>query len=63
MVYNVTKPLNQRILSVSVLCRECLEPSYEPLVAIKYYRVIGQNFLADGGDGFQMIGDNKKNYR
>lgn len=63
VVYNVTQPINQRVVSVDVLCQECLEPRYERLQPNKYYRIIGQNFLAKGGDGFDMIDKNKRNYR
>lgn len=63
VVFNVTKPVNERVVSVDALCQQCLEPHYEPLNPNKYYRVIGQNFLAGGGDGFNMVKVNKRNYR
>lgn len=62
IVYNITRPVQGRVLSVHVLCQKCLQPHYEPLHTDKFYRVIAQSFLAQGGDNFRMISDNKRNY-
>lgn len=62
--YNVTNPIGQRVLSVEVLCSECMVPKYEPLNALKYYRVVTNSFIAGGGDGFSIFpqfGRNKQN--
>ncbi|XP_058457931.1 apyrase-like [Malaya genurostris] len=62
--YNVTNPVGQRVLAVEVLCYDCLVPKYEPLNALKYYRVVTNSFIAGGGDGFSMFpeyGRNKQN--
>lgn len=63
VVYNITRPVNDRVLSVDVLCQKCLVPTYEPLDLTKTYRVIAQSFLAQGGDNFLMLSSNKKNYK
>lgn len=63
VVYNVTRPVNERVVSVHVLCQKCLEPRYEPLETDKFYRIIGQDFLANGGDGYKVISNNRRNYR
>lgn len=63
VVYNVTQPVNERVVSVHALCQKCMEPRYEPLNLTSYYRVITQDYLARAGDGFRMLADNKKNYR
>lgn len=63
VVYNVTNPPNKRVVSVDVLCQKCLTPRYEPLDKTKTYRIIAQNFLATGGDGFRAISDYKQNYK
>ncbi|XP_053686920.1 apyrase-like [Sabethes cyaneus] len=62
--YNVTNPIGQQVLSVEVLCSECMVPKYEPLKALKYYRVVTNSFVAGGGDGFTIFsefGVNKRN--
>lgn len=63
VVYNVSQPVNHRVVSVLIRCQKCLEPHYEPLDEAKYYRVITQDYIATGGDGFQMLANNKKNYK
>lgn len=63
IVYNISRPVNERVLAVDVLCRKCLSPLYEPLDLTKYYRIITQTFLAQGGFYFDMLSENKKNYK
>ncbi|KAJ8709302.1 hypothetical protein PYW07_009128 [Mythimna separata] len=59
--FNGSLPVNSRVLNVSVRCIECDVPRYEPLQLDKYYKVVSQNFLGGGGDGFSMISENRKN--
>ncbi|KAJ8709301.1 hypothetical protein PYW07_009127 [Mythimna separata] len=54
-------PVNSRVLNVTVRCIECDVPRYEPLELDKYYKVVSQSFIANGGDGFTMISENRKN--
>ena len=63
IVYDVKRELNNRIVSLDVLCRVCVYdiPRYEPVVDENYYRVVMPDFLARGGDGFTMIRDNARN--
>lgn len=63
VVYNVTNPVGYRVESLDVLCNECLNPEYFPLDESKMYRIIAMSYLANGGDGFNMVRDNKQNHR
>ncbi|XP_063896930.1 apyrase [Helicoverpa armigera] len=60
-VFDGSLPVNSRVLNVTVRCIECDVPRYEPLELDKYYKVVSQNFLGEGGDGFTMIAENRKN--
>ncbi|XP_068608204.1 snake venom 5'-nucleotidase-like [Brachionichthys hirsutus] len=53
--YDLSKPVNQRVASVSMRCTECRVPKYEPLDPEKTYTVAMPSFIVDGGDGFTMI--------
>ncbi|ETN67025.1 5' nucleotidase [Anopheles darlingi] len=55
VVYNVTNPIGDRVVSLDVLCHECAIPRYEPVHPFRKYRVITNSFLAGGGDGFTMF--------
>lgn len=55
--YDFTRPAGKRIESVQVLCTDCSIPKFVPLTDDVTYRVITVNFLADGGDKFDMIKD------
>ncbi|CAG5038708.1 unnamed protein product [Parnassius apollo] len=60
-VFDGSRPINERVLNVTVRCIDCSVPRYEPLQLDKYYKVISQSFLGNGGDGFSMIADNRRN--
>lgn len=53
--YDLSKPANERVVSLSMLCTECRVPKYEPLDPEKTYTVVMPSYLVDGGDGFGMI--------
>lgn len=59
---NTTQPEGSRIKSIDILCEECSPVQYEPIDLDKSYRVIGDEFLSAGGDGYTTISDNKQNY-
>ena len=61
VVYNLENEINNRIVSLNVLCRICDLPKYEPIDDEQWYRVVMVNYLAEGGDNFIMISDNAKN--
>lgn len=52
VVFNVTEPVNNRVVSVDVLCRECDVPKYERLDVNRMYRLIVPSFIGAGGNGF-----------
>ncbi|XP_034847156.1 5'-nucleotidase isoform X2 [Mirounga angustirostris] len=57
VVYDLSRKPGNRVVKLDVLCTECRVPSYEPLRMDKTYKVVLPSFLANGGDGFQMIKD------
>lgn len=60
MVYNLTKPINHRVESIKIRCLECSTVSYEPLDYSKTYKIIGNSFLASGGDSYNVFADHFK---
>ncbi|XP_062406682.1 5'-nucleotidase [Sardina pilchardus] len=61
--FRVEFDLNQepyhRVKSVHILCTECRVPRYEPMEDGKVYRLVMPSYIADGGDGYSMIKDEK----
>ncbi|XP_070569172.1 snake venom 5'-nucleotidase-like [Ptychodera flava] len=57
--YDVDEPSGSRVVEAEVLCTECLMPEFQPLDVDKVYTLITSNFIANGGDGYTMISDNK----
>ncbi|XP_066597555.1 protein 5NUC-like isoform X2 [Prorops nasuta] len=55
VVYDTTKPTNSRVVSVQVQCANCTIPSYSPLNITKIYTVLLNDFMHNGGDGYQML--------
>nr|KAF6506922.1 5'-nucleotidase ecto [Rousettus aegyptiacus] len=62
VVYDLSRKPGDRVVTLDVLCTQCRVPSYEPLKMDEVYKVILSNFLANGGDGYQMIKDEMLQY-
>ncbi|KAI5645834.1 calcineurin-like phosphoesterase domain-containing protein [Phthorimaea operculella] len=58
-VFDGARSVNERVLNVTIRCIECEVPRYEPLQLDKFYKVVSQSFIGDGGDGFSMISENR----
>ncbi|XP_066280832.1 snake venom 5'-nucleotidase-like [Branchiostoma lanceolatum] len=60
VVYDKTKAPGHRVVKVDALCSTgCLIPEYRPLDPTASYKIIMPTFLANGGDGYNMIAENK----
>lgn len=57
--FDLSLPPFERLQSVSILCTECRVPRYEPLDDKKVYKLAMPSYIADGGDGYSMIKDEK----
>lgn len=53
-MFDGSRPVNSRVLNVTIRCIECDVPKYEPLELDKYYKVVSQSFIGTGGDGFTV---------
>lgn len=62
IVYNITNPIGQRVVSVDLLCNECTVPKYYPLSLTKMYRIVVNSFMAEGGDGLSILNEQKRNH-
>lgn len=60
---NRSEPVGQRVMSVNVLCSECLPQRYDPIDVSRSYRILVSNYLAEGGDGYTVFAEKKQNYR
>lgn len=59
IVYNVTNPIGEKVVSVKILCNKCVVPKYLPLDEEEVYSAIVPSFIAGGKDGFTMLLDHK----
>ncbi|KAJ0172127.1 hypothetical protein K1T71_012100 [Dendrolimus kikuchii] len=59
--FDGSRPQYQRVVNATIRCIECDVPRYEPLQLNKYYRLVSQSFIGNGGDGYSMISDNRIN--
>uniref|UniRef100_A0A023FKJ3 Putative 5' nucleotidase n=1 Tax=Amblyomma cajennense TaxID=34607 RepID=A0A023FKJ3_AMBCJ len=53
--YDLTQPNGQRVISVSVLCRNCTVPTYEAINGNATYKIVTADYLTRGGDGFKLL--------
>lgn len=61
VIINMANQVGERVISVRALCQQCRVPIYEQLDLFKYYRVIAQSYVANGGDGFSWFKDFGRN--
>nr|CAD7440908.1 unnamed protein product [Timema bartmani] len=62
VVYNLTRPIGERVVEVEVLCAECRVPQYQPLSLDTWYRIATSSYLAGGGDGYKVFEQNSRNH-
>lgn len=55
VVYDLSKPPGQRVVSVEVRCARCSIPSFSPLYDYDRYKIILNQFLWEGGDGYTVF--------
>lgn len=53
--YDMNNESGKRVVSAKVVCAYCTVPELEPIDENKKYRVVTQDFLEGGGDGFVML--------
>ncbi|XP_043203015.1 snake venom 5'-nucleotidase-like [Amphibalanus amphitrite] len=59
VTYNMDCPEGMRLLHLEIVCTDCLVPRLEPVRAESTYRVVMSTFLSGGGDGYNVISDDK----
>ena len=62
MKYDLSKEPYNRVVEVLVRCTECNIPEYVPLEDDQIYRLALPSFIASGGDGYDVIEENKMNH-
>lgn len=58
---NATKPKNSRVESIEILCEECTPAQYEAIDLDRSYRVVANDFLLRGGNGYTIFAENAQN--
>lgn len=53
--FDITQSPGHRVSSVFIRCSDCSIPKYEPLVLTANYTIVTNDYLADGGDNFQVF--------
>ncbi|XP_055549436.1 apyrase-like [Wyeomyia smithii] len=62
-VFNITRSIGRRIVSVDVRCQTCRVPRYEPLDQNKVYRLAVAAWIGNGGNGYSMFSDHRTNVK
>lgn len=55
--YDLSRAPNSRVVSVQVQCAACRIPSYSDLDKSATYKVLINDFMHNGGDGYKMLKD------
>ncbi|XP_050500450.1 apyrase isoform X2 [Diabrotica virgifera virgifera] len=56
--YDFAKPEGERVISLKARCHNCTVPVYEDVEMDKLYNLAMNSYMAEGGDGFDIIGKN-----
>lgn len=59
VIYNMSNPIGNRAISIEVYDHQTT--TYQPIDPIEYYLCVAQKFLNNGGSGYKMIYNNKRN--
>ena len=62
VVYDMCQPDYQRVHSVQVKCTKCTVPNYIEMEDEEVYKILINQYLLDGGDGFNMIVEDEAFY-
>lgn len=54
MVFDGSQPLGRRVVNITIRCIECDIPRYLPLDLNRYYKVVSQDFIGNGGGGYTV---------
>lgn len=57
--YDLSLLVWERVTALSLRCYQCCVPRYEPLDPDILYKLVLPSYIADGGDGFTMIKEEK----
>ena len=62
VVYDVHRPPGSRVVRLQTRCRACRVPVMEDVQDDTVYYIAMPAFLANGGDGYSVVSDNKINH-
>lgn len=62
VVYDLNLPPGSRVVRLQARCLECVVPGLKDVKDDEVYRVAMPSFLANGGDGYTVVRDNKINH-
>lgn len=62
VVYDINLPPGSRVVRLQARCLECAVPGMMDVQADEVYKVAMPSFLANGGDGYSVIKENKLNH-
>lgn len=61
VTYDISREPNDRVVDIMVRCTECTIPEYQPLDYDKMYKIVLPSYIADGGDGYDVIKEHGQN--
>lgn len=62
IVYDLKNEEMNRVASIEIITIKNNIPKYEPLDLTKFYTCVTNSYMANGGDGFDIISKYKTNH-
>lgn len=61
VVYDLSAPVGNKVRSVKVKCQKCTVPTYYPISVNEYYRISIASWIGDGGNGYTIFREGRRN--
>ncbi len=55
VTYDLRAPNGQRVVEAKIRCAQCEVPRFEPLAPETEYDILTNDYLIQGGDGYDML--------
>lgn len=63
VIYNVSNPVGNRVISAEALCTKCDVPQFEAINVSETYAMAVPSFMVNGGDSFDVFQNYMQNHR
>ncbi|XP_043280622.1 apyrase [Venturia canescens] len=61
--FDMSREPHERLVEAKIRCQKCDLPVYEKIDPDQWYRIVACSFLVQGGDGYDIFAENRRNHK